>query len=75
MSTLRLQLCNSWALRALEVLETPKALEGTWVLEGHLSNWTTEALKHLRALHLTNFKTGQKCLCETSKEKYFHINV
>lgn len=56
MSTLRLQLCNSWALRALEVLETPKALEGTWVLEGHLSNWTTKALK---ALESTSFNKLQ----------------
>ena len=56
MSTLRLQLCNSWALKALEVLETPKALEGTWVLEGRLSNWTTEALK---ALESTSFNKLQ----------------
>ena len=60
MSTLRLQLCNSWALRALEVLETPKALEVTWVLEGHLRKRTTEALKALESTSFSKLQNRAK---------------
>lgn len=60
MSTLRLQLCNSWALRALEVLETPKALEATWVLEGHLRKRTTEALKALESTSFSKLQNRAK---------------
>ena len=60
MSTLRLQLCNSWALRALEVLETPKALEVTWVLEGHLRKRTTEELKALESTSFSKLQNRAK---------------